>query len=206
MSEHRASESTPRTSRYRSGRVRALLSLGIALGLGAAGTFAFWTDAVVISGSTFTSGTLDLQVNNADSYATTTLGMSAMVPGVSSAEVLTIKNNGTASLKYSITGGLTGTDAAAYHTAASLKLTVVSGATKSGTGNASTCTGGTPVISAVALTSTTTTVVIPKRGPLVAAGTEALCFQVTFDSTAPTTLQSKTVTATFTATGTSDLS
>lgn len=203
MSDHTG---TRRAKRRHSGRVRAVLSLGIALGLGAVGTFAYWTDDVVISGSTFTAGTLDLQVNNSDAYATTTLGMTGMVPGVTSAEVLTIKNNGTASLKYSITGGLTGTDAAAYNTAGSLKLSVSAGGTKSGTGSASTCTGGTPIITATALTSTTTTLLIPKRGPLLATGTEALCFQVTFDSAAPTTLQGKTATATFTATGTSDLS
>ena len=58
-----------------------------------------------------------------------------MVPGNTSAEVLTVKNNGTAPLKYTLTGGLTGTDAAAYNTAAALKLTILAGGTKSGSGN-----------------------------------------------------------------------
>ena len=141
MSEHRAPANTRRTSRHRSGRVRALLSLGIALGLGAVGTFAFWTDDVVISGSAFTAGTLDLKVNNSDAYATTSLSMSAMVPGNTSAELLTVKNAGTAALKYTLTGGLTGTDAAAYNTAGALKLTILSGATITGSGNSATCTG-----------------------------------------------------------------
>lgn len=190
-----------------SARLRALLALGVVLSVGATGTFAFWTDDVLISGTSFTSGTLDLQVNNADSHTTTTLGMSVMVPGDTSAEVLTLKNNGTAALKYTLTGGLTGTDAAAYNTAASLKLTIVSGGTKSGSGNSSTCTGGTTIVNAVALTSTTTTAIIgTRRGPLAAAGTEALCFQVTLDAAAPSSLQGKTATATFTATGTSDVS
>jgi len=192
----------------RSGRVRALLSLGIAVGLGSIGTFAFWTDDVVISGTSFTAGTLDLQVNNADSFATTTLGMTALVPGNTSAQVLTLKNNGTAPLKYTMTGGLSGTDAAAYNTAAALKLTVTVAGTISGSGNSATCSAGTStLVSAVALTSTTSTALISTRqGPIAAAGTVALCFQITFDSAAPTTLQAKVAAATFTLTGTSDIS
>jgi predicted ribosomally synthesized peptide with SipW-like signal peptide len=192
-------------------RLRAFLSLGLALGLGAVGTFAYWTDDVVISGSTFTAGTLDLQVNNADSYATTTLGMTAMVPGNTSAEVLTVKNNGTAPLKYTMTGGLTGTNAADYNTAAAngLLLTISVGGTKSGTGNTSTCTGGTVIVSSVPLTSTTSTAIITPRRPasaMIQNATEALCFQVKLADTAPSSLQGKTATATFTATGTSDVS
>jgi predicted ribosomally synthesized peptide with SipW-like signal peptide len=189
-------------------RVRALLSLGIALGIGTTGTLAAWSDDVVVNGGTFTSGTLDLQVNDADAYAATLLSMTAMVPGNTSAQVLTIKNNGTAPLKYSLTGGLTGTDAATFGTAAALTLTIRAGGAKSGTGNSSTCTGGTSIYSS-ALTATATTAIIPttgRRGPLVAAGTDALCFQVTFDANASTTLQNKTATATFTASATSDVS
>jgi predicted ribosomally synthesized peptide with SipW-like signal peptide len=208
MSEHAGRK---RGRGARTGRIRAVLALGLALGLGAVGTFAYWTDDVVISGSTFTAGTLDLQVNNADSYATTTLSMSAMVPGNSSAEVLTVKNNGTAPLKYTMTGGLTGTNAADYNTAAAngLLLTISVGGTKSGTGNTSTCTGGTVIVNAVPLTSTTSTAIIAIRRPAAAMAqnaTEALCFQVKLADGASTTLQGKTATATFTATGTSDVS
>lgn len=208
MSEHAGRKSSRGA---RTDRIRAVLALGVALGLGAVGTFAYWTDDVVISGSTFTAGTLDLQVNNADSYATTTLSMSAMVPGNSSAEVLTVKNNGTASLKYTMTGGLTGTHAADYNTAAAngLLLTISLGGTKSGTGNTSTCTAGTVLVNAVPLTSTTSTAIIATRRPAAAMAqnaTEALCFQVKLADGASTTLQGKTATATFTATGTSDVS
>jgi predicted ribosomally synthesized peptide with SipW-like signal peptide len=189
--------------------VRALLSLGLLGSALAVGTYAYWTDDVTISGTTFTTGTLDLQVNSSDSYSTTTLGMSStpMVPGNTSAEVLTVKNNGTVPLKYTLTGGLAGTDAVAFNTAAALKLTIVSGGTRAGSGNAATCTGGTTIYGPTALTNVTTTAIIgTRRGPVAAAGTEALCFQITFDAAAPSTLQGKTATATFTATGTSDVS
>jgi predicted ribosomally synthesized peptide with SipW-like signal peptide len=205
MSIHRATKRA-RRRRFSSVRIRALLGLGVALGIGATGTFAYWTDDVTITGSSFTAGTLDLRVNDVDGYATTMLSMPSMVPGNTSAEVLTVKNFGTAALKYSMVGGQTGTDATAYSAAAALKLSIVSGGAKNGTGSSSTCTGGTTIVNAVALTGTTTTLIIPKRGPLATTGTEALCFQVTFDAAAPTALQGTTATATFTVTGTSDLS
>jgi predicted ribosomally synthesized peptide with SipW-like signal peptide len=209
MSRHLRREPRPGlVRRLRSSRLRALLGLGVLLGVGATGTFAFWTDDVTITGTSFTAGTIGLQVNNVNSYATTTLSMSAMVPGNTSAEVLTVKNNGTAALKYTMAGGLTGTDAAAYNTAAALKLTIVSGGTKLGTGNTSTCTGGTVIVNAVALTSTTTTTIFGNRPtiPVAAAGTESLCFQVGLDAAAPSSLQAKTASATFAFTGTSDVS
>lgn len=204
MSGHR------RTTRRRfvsSVRVRALLSLGVALGIGSVGTFASWTDDVTVTGTTFTAGTLDLQVNNVDSYATTTLSMTAMVPGSTSAEVLTVKNNGTVPAKYTLTGGLTGTNAADFNTAAAngLLLTIRLGGSKSG----ATCTGGTALVTDQALTSTTTTTILARR-PTTAltasGGTESLCFQVKLSDTAPSSLQGKSATATFTATGTSDIS
>ena len=125
MSEHLQARSRTR-DHPAPGRLRAFLGLGVALGLGTIGTFAYWTDDVQITGATFTAGTLDLVVNDGDPYATTTLSMGTMVPGSSVAEVLVFKNNDTAPLKYTMTGGLTGTHAADYNTAAAngLLLTI----------------------------------------------------------------------------------
>jgi predicted ribosomally synthesized peptide with SipW-like signal peptide len=207
MSEHARTRRPERT-----GRLRALLGLGVALGLGTVGTFAYWTDDVVIGGTTFISGTLDLQVNNSDAPSTATLGMTAMVPGVSSAEVLTVKNNNTAPLKYTMTGGLTGTNAADFSAAGAngLLLTIsVGGSRVAGTGINFVCSGGTVIVNAVPLTSTTTTAIITPRRPAVAMvqnATDVLCFQVKLADTAASSLQGKTATATFTATGTSDIS
>lgn len=188
-------------------RVRALLSLGVALGIGSVSTLASWTDDVTVSGTTFTTGTLDLQVNNVDSYATTTLSMSAMVPGATSAEVLTVKNNGTVPAKYTLTGGLSGTHAAEFTAAAAngLLLTVRLGGVKSG----ATCTGGSILVTDQPLTSTTTSAILTKRPSTAltaSGGSEVLCFQVKLSDTAPSSLQGKAATATFTATGTSDVS
>ncbi|WP_183092322.1 TasA family protein [Nocardioides stalactiti] len=193
----------------RTGRIRAVLCLALLAGLGATTSLAYWTDDVAISGSTFTAATLDLEVDNADPFAgATVLSMTDMVPGATSAQVLTIKNAGTAPLKYTLVGGLTGGGASAYNTAAALRLTVVLNGTKSGSGNTSTCTGGTVLYGPTALTSTTTTSILAKRpaSPLATTATESLCFQVTFDSAAPSSLQGASVNAVFTATGTSDTS
>jgi predicted ribosomally synthesized peptide with SipW-like signal peptide len=179
------------------------------LTLGVGSTFAFWTDDVVIQGTTLTSGTLDLNVNGGDPYSTSTLSMTVMVPGNSSAEVLNVNNVGTAPAKYTLTGGLIGTDAATYSAAGvnGLLLSITSG-TRSGSGSSATC-GGTVLYGPTPLTSTTTTPLLGRRptSALVAVtGTEALCFQIKLSDTADTGLQGKTATATFTATGTSDVS
>ncbi|KAA1415334.1 hypothetical protein F0U44_21865 [Nocardioides humilatus] len=201
MSRH----SAPR----RTGRVRAALCLGLLAGVATATSLAYWTDDVAISGSTFTAATLDLEVDNADPFTgATVLSMTDMVPGATSAQVLTVKNAGTAPLKYTLVGGLSGGGASAYNTAAALRLTIVLNGTKSGSGNTSTCTGGTTIYGPTALTSTTTTSILTRRpaSALVTAATESLCFQVTFDSSAPSSLQGVAVSAVFTATGTSDVS
>ncbi|MGN6252460.1 MAG: TasA family protein [Marmoricola sp.] len=184
--------------------MRAALATGGVGLLVTTSTYAYWTDDAAITGTTFSTGVLDLQVDGANAYATTTLGMSGMVPGATSAEVLTLKNNGTVALTYTLVGGLTGTDAVALGPA--LTLTITTG-TRVVSGSNATCSGGTSVAGPQLLTAVTTTAIIgTRRGPLSAGATENLCFQVTFDAAAASTLQGKTAQATFTATGTSDLS
>ena len=58
MSSHAA----PRRG-LRSARVRAVLFLAVALALATPGTYAHWTDEGAVSGTTITSGTIDLRVD-----------------------------------------------------------------------------------------------------------------------------------------------
>jgi predicted ribosomally synthesized peptide with SipW-like signal peptide len=179
------------------------------LAAGTTGTYAHWTDDVAISGTTFTSGTIDLRVNGLNAVTSSTLSMSGtpMVPGNSSAEVFTLRNSGTAPLKWTMTGGLAGADAGAYHSAGSLRVRVVVGGTRTGTGNAATCTGGSELVAGAALTNAPGTAIVSARqGPIAPTATVNVCLQVTLASDAPSTLQGKTATATFTMTGTSDVS
>ncbi len=203
MSEHRAQRRQGRS--LGSVRVRAALGLGVLAMAFTGGSFAFWTDSVPISGGTFTSGTLDLQVNGADTAATTTLAMPQMVPGSASAEVVTVRNHGTAPLRYAVSGGLTGADASAYGTAAALRLTIVRNGTRSGSGSTATCTGGSVLVASVALTTVTSTAVLALQGPLAAATTDSLCVKVELAADAPSTLQGRTAVLALTATGTSDV-
>ena len=195
----------------RSPRSRAALSLGVVLAVGATGTYAHWTDSANLTGTTFTSGTFDVQLANSggtlgDNAAQVNLSMSTMVPGATSAEVFTLKNNGNVSMKWGLTGGLNGTDASTIATASAMMLTIRDGGTKSGSGSTSTCTGGTVAYGPTALTATTSTSILSGQGPVTTTSTKSLCFQFTFDSAAGNSLQTKSFGATFTFTGTSDLS
>jgi predicted ribosomally synthesized peptide with SipW-like signal peptide len=201
MSDHRA---TSRTHRgwFTSVRIRALLSLGIALGIGSVGTFAFWTDDVVISGTTFSAGTIDLRVNGADSLPTyTTLNMSNAVPGNTIAGVLTIRNQGSAPLKYTAT--TTASNADGKNVRGSLTVKVTAATTVTGTYPTATCGGA--AITGFATSFTAAAFLTPGR--LLAPTTEEqICVQVTLDATAPSALQGGTTSVGFTFTGTSDLS
>ena len=185
------------------GRLRAVLALGTVVGLSPVGTAASWTDAAQVTGTTFRAGTIDLQLDEANAVTSTTLSMTDVVPGATSAEGFRVRNAGTAAFTY--TGGLGGTDAAAFASAGALRLSIAANGTRSGTGNAATCTGGTAVVTDVALTATTgTTLVGTAQGPVAAGASGAsLCVQLAFASSAPTTLQGKSATATFTVTATS---
>jgi predicted ribosomally synthesized peptide with SipW-like signal peptide len=182
----------------RSARVRAALSLGVVTAVGATGTFAYWTDSVAVTGTTFTSGRIDLQVNNADSVSSyTALNITNMVPGNSVAATLTVKNIGTVPLKY------TGTSTATTALGGALTIRVTNG-TVTGSAPAQTCTG-------TALTGSGTafggSLVGPGRQLNGSGGFETVCVQVSLPSTTTdSNLQGLTSNATFAFTGTSDLS
>lgn len=200
MSTHRATQR--RSGCVTSVRVRAVLGLGAALGIGATSTLAAWTDDVVISGTTFTSGTLDLRVNGADSIpAYTALNLSNMVPGNSVAALLTVSNVGTSTLKYRASSAATDT-VVGKNLAAALTVKVTADPSVTGTGLAKTCAGVALTGSGTSLTGS----LIATGRQLAPTGTETLCVQVTLNSSAPTELQGGGTTATLTFTGTSDLS
>jgi hypothetical protein len=164
------------------------------------GTFAHWTDATTVSGSTFGSGTIDLKVNNTDTVSGyTTLNLSTMVPGNSMAGVLTIRNGGTAPLKYTALSTATNVDG--KNLRGSLVVKVTGAAAVTGTSPAITCSG-------TALTGFATTIntALLSTGRLLTAGqSETLCLQVTLDPAAATTLQGATTDVVFTFNATSDL-
>lgn len=181
--------------------VRLLLSLGMVVGLGASGTYAYWTDTVTVTGTTITAGTIDLKVNDSDTVTTfTTMNVSTMVPGDSTAGVVTVKNAGTAPLKYYVDASPSNADNKGL--GAALVVKVTGDSATSGSGKAVTCAG---LALSGSGTGFTTSMLGSAASPrLLAAGaTESICIQATLPTTAASTLQGATTNVTFTFNGTS---
>ncbi len=180
--------------------VCAVLGLGVVLSVGATGTYAAWTDSVSVSGTTLSSGTIDLKVDNSDTVTTfTALSLAAMVPGNTSAGVLTVKNAGTAPLRYSVDATATNGDGKGL--GAALVVKVTADAVTTGSAPAVTCAG-----SALASTGTTfSTNLVSSAAPrLLAAGaSETLCLQAGLSLSAVTGLQGATTSVSLAFTGTS---
>lgn len=198
----RTPEGAPRwRHRIRSARLRAALGLGLVLVLGTGRTWAHWSDQVIISGTTLQAGTIDLKVNDADEvtgYAT--LNLLTMVPGNSTAAVLTVKNSGTAPLKFTATSS--GTNADGKGLAAALEVKVTGDSATSGTAPLVTCSGAALPGAGVTLGGS-----LVSTGRLLAPGTsEKVCVQLKLPLTAATSLQGAATSVTLTFTGTSDLS
>lgn len=159
--------------------MRYLLSAGTVIGISVTGTLAVWSDSVTVTGTTFSTGTIDLQVNNLDTVTGyTSMNLSAMVPGNSAAGVLTVKNNGTAPLKYYVDATTSNADGKGL--GAALVAKVTADAATSGSAPAVTCAG-------TALASAGTTFganLLSSTSPrLLAAGaSETLCIQATLPS------------------------
>jgi predicted ribosomally synthesized peptide with SipW-like signal peptide len=179
--------------------VRYLLSAGTVIGLSVTGTLAVWSDTVTVSGTTFSTGTIDLQVNNLDTIASyTTMNITNMVPGNSTAGVLTVKNNGTAPLKYTLDASASNGDTKGL--GAALAVNVTTAATVTGTSPTATCAG-----TAVNTATTLVTGIIPAASArlLNPGATETLCIQATLPSNAASTLQNASTNVVLTFTGNS---
>lgn len=198
MSSHRAPH------RRRSGRVRACLSLGAvafaALGLGAQGTFAFWTDQATVTTGSFSSGTLDIALNGAlaGNGGTTTLPsftLPNMVPGESMSVSFPVKNEGSVGLTYTLSGTASGGLAPA------MQFSVFNGTANAQTGGASTgnragtCSGSS--LSNNQTYSSTPTPVVSDTGKraLAAGATENMCVVASLPLAVDNSFQGKSLTA-----------
>ena len=206
MSSHR---SQPR--KRRSGRTRALISLGavaaLATGMSVQGTFAFWTDAATAQAGTFTAGTLDLTVNgqlagqpnNGGTTTVAALTLTTMVPGESVAAAFPIKNEGSIPLTYTLTG--TGSGGLAVTNGLQYSVTFGAAAANTGTaaaGNRAGTCGGTAATDAntTLLTSTPVTYGGANRALAVNAS-ETICIVARLNTNAPNALQGLSGSAAF---------
>ncbi|MBY4129697.1 hypothetical protein HQO83_14965 [Rhodococcus fascians] len=81
-----------------SARARAIMSIGIVLGLGAVGTLAAWSDTATATSGTFTTGRLDIKVgtpavDNDPPLFATTLANPAIFPGDTVSAGLLVANS-----------------------------------------------------------------------------------------------------------------
>ncbi|MBT2264828.1 MULTISPECIES: SipW-dependent-type signal peptide-containing protein [Rhodococcus] len=177
-------------------RFRALLALGMVLGVGGVTTLAAWTSSATATSGAIKTGSINLQLNSTAQTGLTTnlnfseLGKTGMIPGDSNTAIVKVNNLGAAAtlpLKYTITstsnGGLT-----TY-----LRMTVSSNGTV-----ANKCTDGTAVVSALPLTLTTNQPVGGADRPLGIGATENLCVSVQLPTTpTPPTSSSSSIVLTF---------
>lgn len=186
------------------GRTRALMSLGavafLALGLGAQGTFAFWTDSATVTTGSFTSGTLDITLDGklsgaANEGGTTTLPdftLSAMVPGESQAVSFPVANAGSVGLTYLVNGSATGA------LAPEMQFTVATGtATNGGTAAAGTrngtCSGANLATNQVLNGAASPVVATPRA--LAPSASESICVIARLNTAAVNSAQGKTMNA-----------
>ncbi|MDH3021647.1 hypothetical protein BJF87_05275 [Gordonia sp. CNJ-863] len=177
----------------RSTRVRAVLACGIVFGLGTVGTMAAWSATNTTTSGTFTTGSVDLWLNDVNATTTAPLTIplgSSLLPGQSGAVIINVQNRGISAGNYT-------TQARATNAAGqAVRLSIVVGGSVSG----STCMG-TPSVSNLALTATNVSL-LGTRGPLAAtSGSDSLCLQFTLPTSAPNAVQSTTGTVIFTFTG-----
>lgn len=192
-------------------RVRAILALGIVLGLGAVGTLALWSNSAVTTSGDFRTGVVDLQVKGVKDYVfsatTTPFTMTNMLPGESRAATLQVQNTlSTIPVTYTMAAR---TSAGSPTLANYLRMTVSGSASPTNTtsgGLATGSCGGTQIGSAT-LSSTSSVPVITAPRPLAAAtatdSVQDLCIVVSLAANTPLSEQSRIVSAiilTFSAT------
>jgi spore coat-associated protein N len=175
-------------------KVKVIAGLGTLSSAVWASTYATFTDSAT-SASTFTTGTLDLQLNAEvdDAYAFTSLESSGLKPGDTVYAPLTVANAGSLGYSYSMSSSSTNADSKALRDTLRLGAKLVANAAACDSAGAGYLASLTTVmaegaISAAAISSRSVT----------AGSSEVLCFKVQLPSTAGDTLQDATTTTTMT--------
>lgn len=180
----------------RSIQIKAILSLGVLVGLGSVSTLAAWTGTATAT-SPISAGTISLAVGGSAAGATTAsytvpITPTTWYPGTTGAATVVVKNTSSVSAPYSIKGSVTESGGATL--GLSMVVSVKTGATLSG----STCQGGTEVVAKPAGSAFPADATRPA---LAAGASESLCVQYTLPINAANALQgaSTSLILTFTA-------
>lgn len=201
MSRHAA----PRRRWFGRGRTRALLSLGLVLGLGVVHTMAYWTDQATMTTGEIAAGTLDLRLLNGatlvgqgGTWNNTAFAASNLTPGESVAFSFPVRNDGTTPFRFTATASASG------NLRPGLRFTTTHGSnTASNSGSAAnanrvgTCGANTVATSSVTLGTTATTVIASPGVQRAAGELITVCIIVRLDPSAGNELQGQTAQATF---------
>ncbi len=200
MTAHRRRGASRGSSTIGLRRARAGLALGPVVLISWAGAHAAFTDSAPAT-SSFSTATIDLKLNNADSLAFTSLSTANMLPGTTKYAALTTKNAGTADFTYGLvtasaaSGTTTTANAAALAAALQVGIRDVAGTCDASTYAAA---SGATVMAPTALSTASFS-----GRALAVSASEVLCFQVTLPVTAANTLQGTAIDTTFTFTASS---
>ena len=150
-------------------RLRALLALGMILGVGGVSTLASWTSAATATSGNIQTGTIDLKINSVETFTLSALSMTGMRPGDSNAAVIQIQNytGGNLPLTFSVTSTSSG-DLAEY-----LRLTASFGGTAAGK-----CADAITSVNSMPLAVGAEQKITQTDRSLAVSGTASLCVSV----------------------------
>lgn len=173
-------------------KIRAVAALGTLSAGVWAGTFATFTDDAT-STSTFSTGTVDLELSNEldDAYDFATLSTSNMKPSQVKFAVLTVENAGTLGFSYTMASTESETTLSGE-----LKLGAVTGAVTCDQGGYD--TAALVLSNVVIANGALSAAAISPARTLASAASDVLCVRVELPSTAGDTFQGLTTTSTFT--------
>lgn len=229
MGDHRASRTRRQPRRlgrrgvsserrwFGQGRTRALLATGLVFGLGATGTYAYWTDQGTITATTFSSGKLDLTAGTStglenlvgtgpNNWDYTAFSIDDMIPGESVSKIIVIGNNGNAPLRFNAKVASSNGDLS--NNPNGLQIVVHDNATanaqtgtKAAGNRAGTCSGSSVFSTYVSTTQSGN--IFPADIPLPANGnTRSLCVRAVLATSAPNSMMSKSTNVVFTLSAT----
>ncbi len=181
-------------------RVRALLSLGVVLGLGSVSTMAYWTDTATMSTGSFTSGSLDLRLQGnlagqGGDWTNADLAMSKMIPGESVAVTVPVQRaGGSIGFRYGLSATATG--ALAPYLRWDVAAGTAGAAGTSGSGlRTQHCSGA--ALSTANTLSGDAVELVRDRALTGSAMSETLCLRVELPASAGNAAQAKSATASF---------
>lgn len=180
-----------------SARTRALLSLGLLVGFGSIGTYAYWTDTAQVNTGTITSGRMDLQFDaggaagTGTAYSRGNITWNGLAPGERKAFNLQVNNVGNPPFTYtaSVTRG-TSPGWTYVGSPVTVQLFTGNAVPKNTYPQQDTCSGG--AIGGVQTVDETNKQLITNPRSLTAGGNEGLCVIVGLASTATNDNQGKT--------------